>query len=192
MLSKGRIIVVDDESLVRMDFVEMLEEAGFEVVAQAADGIAAIEACKKHLPDVVLLDIEMPLLDGISAGKKISQDGLAGCVVFLTAYSSEKHLKKASEIGACGYLVKPLDEKSFIPTVKIAMSKGKTLMSLQKRIDKLETDLQNRKLIERAKGILMKKSSIDEEAAYSMMRTLSMQRRISMKELAEMIVLSDD
>lgn len=191
-MSKGRIIVVDDESLVRMDFVEMLEQAGFEVVAQAANGIAAIEACKLHLPDVVILDIEMPLLDGIAAAKKISRDGLAGSVVFLTAYSSDKHLKQASEIGASGYLVKPLDEKSFIPTVKIAMSKGKALMALQKKIDKLETDLQNRKLVARAKGILMKKSNVDEETAYGMMRTLSMQRRISMKELAEMIVLSDE
>lgn len=191
-MSKGRIVVVDDEALVRMDFVEMLEQAGFEVVAQAADGIAAIEMCQKYLPDVVILDIEMPLLDGISAAKKISQDGLAGSVVFLTAYSSDKHLKQASEIGASGYLVKPLDEKSFIPTIKIAMSKGQALMALQKKIDQLETDLQSRKLVERAKGILMKKSNIDEETAYGMMRTLSMQRRLSMNELAEMIVLSDD
>jgi response regulator NasT len=189
----GRIVVVDDESLVRMDFVEYLEENGYEVVGEAANGIEAIKVCQETRPDVVLMDIEMPLLDGFSAAKKIiANNYVVGGVVFLSAYSSNEDVKNASSLGACGYLVKPLDEKSLIPTIEVALARGKEFFQLNDEINKLGSKLEDRKVIDRAKGILMTRDHLTEQAAFSQLRTNSMKYRITMREFADMIIESVD
>jgi len=188
-----RIVVVDDEALVRMNFVELLEENGYEVVGQAADGVEAIKVCQATIPDAVLMDIEMPLLDGFSAAKKIFADqSVKGGIIYLSAYSSSEHIKKASELGVGAYLVKPLDEKSLIPTLECVIAKGKEATQLAKEVARLSTRLEDRKVIEQAKGLLMKKNGLSESQAYKMLRDVSMKRRMSMRELADMLVLSND
>ncbi|MFV0555786.1 MAG: ANTAR domain-containing response regulator [Lactovum sp.] len=190
---KGRIVVVDDESLVRLDFAEYLEENGYEVVAEASNGLEAVKICEKTRPDVVLMDIEMPILDGFSAAKKIiGNNYVKGGIVFLSAYSSKEHVQKASTLGACGYLVKPLDEKSLIPTIEIALERGKESFRLNSEINKLETKLEDRKIIDRAKGILMTRDQLTEQEAFNQMRTNSMKYRITLREFADMILESTE
>ena len=184
----GRIVIVDDEPITRLDIRDIVIEAGYEVVGEAADGFEAIEVCKKTQPDLVLMDIQMPILDGLKAGKKIVQDQLASSIVFLSAYSDVQNTDKAKKLGALGYLVKPLDEKSLIPTIEMSIERGKQTQLLLNQIDKLE----ERKIIEKAKGILVKENHISEEEAYQMLRTLSMNKRARMSEIAELIVMDDE
>ncbi|MDT2814499.1 ANTAR domain-containing response regulator [Vagococcus carniphilus] len=189
---KGKIIIVDDEPLTRVDLRDMLELENYDVVGEAADGFEAIELAKKHQPDLVIMDIQMPLLDGLNAGKKIMSEKLANSILMLTAYSDVNHREKAMGFGASGYLVKPLDEKSFIPMVEVAITKGKEVSKLEKNVDKLSEKLEQRKVIEKAKGILMANQSIDEEAAYKQIRKLSMDKRCPMIDVAEMLVMAND
>ncbi|WEG72785.1 ANTAR domain-containing response regulator [Vagococcus intermedius] len=188
----GDIIIVDDEPLTRVDLREMLEIAGYNVVGEATDGFEAIELCKKHQPDLVIMDVQMPILDGLSAGKKIMSEKMAKAILMLTAFSDETNRKKALEFGAVGYLVKPLDEKSFIPMVEMGVAKGKEVDKLQNDVTKLSEKLENRKTIEKAKGIIMKANGINEETAYQQIRKLSMDKRCPMIEVAEMIVIAHD
>ena len=185
----GRIVIVDDEPITRLDIRDIVIEAGYEVVGEAADGFEAIEVCKKTQPDLVLMDIQMPILDGLKAGKKIVQDQLASSIVFLSAYSDVQNTDKAKKLGALGYLVKPLDEKSLIP---MSIERGKQTQLLLNQIDKLNLKLEERKIIEKAKGILVKENHISEEEAYQMLRTLSMNKRARMSEIAELIVMDDE
>lgn len=188
----GRVIIVDDEPLTRVDLRDMLEASGYDVVGEASDGFEAIELCKREPSDLVIMDIQMPLLDGLSAGRKIMNDQLSGAILMLTSYSDVSNRKKAMEFEAAGYLVKPLDEKSFIPTVEMAIAKGKQVSALKTSVEDLSKKLENRKVIDKAKGILMKAQDLDEETAYQMLRKLSMDKRCSMIDIAEMIVLSHD
>lgn len=189
---KGKIIIVDDEPLTRVDLRDMLELENYDVVGEAADGFEAIELSRKHQPDLVIMDIQMPLLDGLNAGKKIMSEKLTGSILMLTAYSDVNHREKAMSFGASGYLVKPLDEKSFIPMVEMAIMKGKEVSQLEKSVDKLSEKLEQRKIIEKAKGILMATQSIDEETAYKQIRKLSMDKRCPMIDVAEMLVMAND
>ncbi|MGX7351530.1 response regulator [Enterococcus canis] len=189
---KGRIVIVDDEPITRLDVKDILSEAGYDVVGEAADGFEAIEVCRRTRPNVVLMDIQMPILDGLKAGKKIIQDQLADSIVFLSAYSDLENTEKAKKLGAVGYLVKPLDEKSLIPTIEMSIARGKETQELIKEIDKLKGKLEERKIIERAKGILIKENHVSEEEAYQMIRKLSMDKRAPMREIAELIVMDDD
>ncbi|QDX94406.1 ANTAR domain-containing response regulator [Brevibacterium sp. JNUCC-42] len=188
----GKIVVVDDEPITRMDIREILKEANYNVVGEASDGFEAIELCKKHLPDLVIMDIQMPILDGLKAGKRILSEQLAGGVVLLTAFSDKECIEKASSIGALGYLVKPLDEKSFIPMVEVTIAKGKEFRKLEKNYTKVSQKLEERIAIEKAKGILMKENGFSEEEAYQTIRKLSMDRRCPMIEIATTIVISYD
>ncbi len=188
----GRIVIVDDEPITRLDICDILVEAGYEVVGEAADGFKVIEVCKKTHPDLVLMDIKMPILDGLKAGKKIVQDRLADSIVFLTAYSDIQNTEKAKKLGGMGYLVKPIDEKSLIPTIEMSIERGKQTQLLLRQIDKLSLKLEERKIIERAKGILARENHISEKEAYQMLRTLSMNKRARMGEIAELIVTDDE
>lgn len=192
VIVNGDIIIVDDEPLTRVDLREMLEIAGYNVVGEATDGFEAIELCKKYQPDLVIMDVQMPILDGLSAGKKIMSEKMAKAILMLTAFSDETNRKKALEFGAVGYLVKPLDEKSFIPMVEMGVAKGKEVDKLQNDVTKLSEKLENRKTIEKAKGIIMKANGINEETAYQQIRKLSMDKRCPMIEVAEMIVIAHD
>ncbi|MDH6363332.1 AmiR/NasT family two-component response regulator [Enterococcus sp. PF1-24] len=188
----GRIVVVDDEPITRVDICDILHGAGYEVVGEAADGFEAIEICKKTLPDVVLMDIQMPVLDGLKAGKKIIQDQSANSIVFLSAYSDTENTSRAKKLGAIGYLVKPLDEKSLIPTLEMSIARGQENRELLNEIEKLKMKLEERKVIEKAKGILSKENNLSEADAYQMIRKLSMDKRCPMSEIAELIVMSDE
>ncbi|MDR0922140.1 MAG: response regulator [Lactobacillales bacterium] len=188
----GRIVIADDEPMTRMDLTDMLEEKGYEVVGAAANGFEAIEICKREHPHAVLMDIQMPILNGIKATKVILRDKLASGVVFLSAYSDESFTSKAKEAGATGYLVKPVDEKSLIPTIEMCIGKGKEIHYLNKKIDELDEKLSDRKVIEKAKGILMKENQLTEEQAYKMLRDLSMRSKCKMREISDLIVMDND
>ena len=185
-----KVVIADDEAIIRLDLKEQLQQHGYEVVGQAGDGFDAISLCKQHAPDLVLLDIKMPLLDGLSAAKVIIEENLTGCVVLSTAYSDDNFIKTAKELGVMGYVVKPIDQKSLIPAIEVAIARSQELMTLRRDIEDKEKKMEERKVIEKAKGVLMKKKKINEQDAYEYIRLLSMKKRTSMKKIAELLILS--
>lgn len=188
----GTIVIVDDEPITRLDVKDMLQTAGYDIVGEASDGFEAIRVCDETKPDLVIMDIKMPLLDGLTASKKIIANGSASGIILLTAYSDRLYINKASEFGALGYLVKPLHEQSLIPTVELALSKGRQLKQLKKELDAVTKKLEERKVIERAKGKLMVAEGLTEEAAYKKLRTISMKKRVPMIAIAEVMVMVDE
>ena len=187
-----RIIVVDDEPITRMDICEILREAGYNVVAEAGDGFDAIEQSRKHNPDFVIMDVKMPILDGLKAAKVITENKLSRGVVLLTAYSNSEFIDEAKNIGIIGYIVKPIDEKSFIPNLEIIFNKQEEFEELEKKYIKTNQKLEDRKKIDIAKRILMKSRNFTENEAYEYIRTLSMNKRCDMGKIANIIILSGD
>ena len=186
---KRTIVIVDDEPITRMDTREILEANGYDVVGEASDGFEAIEVCKKYNPSLVLMDIDMPLLDGIKASKVLTKEKLVGGVILLTAFEDKKYIEMAKEVGAFGYMIKPVNEKVFIPTVEMCLSKAEEFDELKKDYDKIKNKLNDRKLIEKAKGILVKQLNSNENDAYNRIRKLSMDRRTTMAEIAKIIIV---
>lgn len=186
-----RIIIVEDEPITRIDLKCMLEDAGYEVVGEGSDGFDAINLCKSERPDIVLMDINMPNLNGIAAAKMISKDKLCRSIVFLTAYTDKEFVEEAKKIGAFGYLSKPLDEKSLIPALEIAYAKAMEVEDLEKKAEELMQKLDDRKYVEKCKGILMAARGISEEAAYKYLRTLSMEKGCSIRNICETLLLTE-
>ncbi|MDU7885817.1 MAG: response regulator [Clostridium perfringens] len=186
---KRTIVIVDDEPITRMDTREILEANGYDVVGEASDGFEAIEVCKKYNPSLVLMDIDMPLLDGIKASKVLTKEKLVGGVILLTAFEDKKYIEMAKEVGAFGYMIKPVNEKVFIPSVEMSLSKAEEFDELKKDYDKINNKLNDRKLIEKAKGILVKQLNSNENDAYNRIRKLSMDRRTTMAEIAKIIIV---
>ena len=186
---KRTIVIVDDEPITRMDTREILEANGYDVVGEASDGFEAIEVCKKYNPSLVLMDIDMPLLDGIKASKVLTKEKLVGGVILLTAFEDKKYIEMAKEVGTFGYMIKPVNEKVFIPTVEMCLSKAEEFDELKKDYDKINKKLNDRKLIEKAKGILVKQLNSNENDAYNRIRKLSMDRRTTMAEIAKIIIV---
>ena len=187
-----KIIVVDDEPITRMDICEILREANYDVVAEAGDGFDAIEQSRKYRPDFVIMDIKMPILDGLKAAKVITKEKLSRGVVLLTAYSSKDFIEEAKNIGIIGYSVKPIDEKSFIPNLEIIFNKQEEFEELEKKYLKTSQKLEDRKKIDIAKSILMKTRDFTEKEAYEYIRTLSMNKRCDMGKISDIIILSGD
>lgn len=185
-----KVVIADDEPITRIDIRETLLEAGYDVVGEASDGFDTIELCKKHLPNIVIMDIKMPLLDGINASKIIIQEELADCIILLSAYSDPGFVEKAKKAGVTGYLVKPLDVKSLVPTLEVALAKSLEMKEMKAKIINVQKKLEGRKSIDRAKGLLMKNKGITEEEAFGEIRKLSMQKRISMEEISQIIIMS--
>ncbi|GCD08802.1 response regulator [Clostridium tagluense] len=185
-----RIVIADDEPITRMDLKEILEAEGYDVVGEASDGFDAVELCRKHSPDLVLMDIKMPLLDGLNAAKIIQNENLGSGVVLITAYSGKEFVEKATKVGAIGYIVKPIDEKSLIPTLEVAISKSAEIKKIKIEIEKVSSKLEERKIVEKAKGLLMQRDKIIEQDAYDNIRTLSMKKRCSMGDIAQAIIMS--
>jgi response regulator NasT len=180
-----RIVVAEDEALIRMDLVEMLTEAGYVVVAQASDGAQAIELVKEHRPDLAILDVKMPILDGISAAEEI----IATCpVLMLTAFSQRELVDRARDAGVMAYVLKPFTINDLVPAIEIAISRHLQMKSLSAEVADLHDRLETRKIIDRAKGILMAALNLTEPQAFSWIQKAAMDRRLTMKEVAHAVV----
>ena len=188
MPSRIRILVAEDEALIRMDLVEMLGEAGYEVVAQAADGAEAIELAQLHKPDLVILDVKMPVLDGISAAEKIIA---IAPVLMLTAFSQRELVERARDAGVMAYVVKPFSIGDLVPAIEIAISRHLQMRTLADEVADLHERLESRKLIDRAKGILMQALNLSEPEAFSWIQRAAMDRRMTMKEVAQAVISPD-
>ena len=180
-----RILVAEDETLIRMDLVEMLTEAGYEVIAQATNGEEAIALANEHKPDLAILDVQMPILDGISAAEKIIA---IAPVLMLTAFSQRELVDRARDAGVMAYVVKPFTISDLVPAIEIAISRHTQMRSLADEVADLHDRLETRKVIDRAKGILMKALNLTEPEAFSWIQRAAMDRRITMKEVAEAVI----
>jgi len=182
-----RIIIADNESIIRMDVKEMLEEAGHTVVGEAADGVKAIEQTRKLRPDLVIMDIKMPEMDGITAARIISTEKLAP-VLLLTAFSQKEIVEKAKDSGVLAYLVKPVKEANLFPAIEIALSRFQEFSELERELEEVKNSLEARKILDRAKGILMDAYNLSESEAYRRIQQYSMSKRKSIREVAEAII----
>jgi len=183
---KVRILVAEDESLIRLDIVETLTEAGYEVVADAGDGEEALRLANEHEPDLAILDVKMPKMDGISVAEKLQE--LSIPTVMLTSFSDTDLVKRASEAGAMAYVVKPFSSNDLLPAIQIALSRGQELLDLEAEIADLTERLETRKLLDRAKGLLQIKMKLTEPEAYRWMQKASMDRRLTIAQVAETVI----
>jgi AmiR/NasT family two-component response regulator len=184
---KRRVVVAEDESLIRIDIVETLEDNGFEVVGQAADGEKAVALVEELRPDLVVMDVKMPLLDGISAAAIISKKKLAP-VVLLTAFSQRELVERAAEAGALAYVVKPFTPSDLIPAIDIALSRYQQIEALEYEVSDLAERLETRKILDRAKGILNNTMGLPEPEAFRWIQKASMDRRLTMREVAQTVI----
>ena len=184
---KLRIVIADNESLIRLDIREMLEDAGHEVVGEAVNGRKAVELTRQHRPDLVLMDIKMPEMDGITAAGKIYETKIAP-VILLTAFSQPDIVDKAKDSGVLGYLVKPVQESQLFPAMEIALSRWQEMQGLEDELEKLKDSLETRKLVDRAKGIIMAAHKLGEQEAYRRMQQYAMQKRVPLKDVAQSII----
>ncbi|MCM3169283.1 ANTAR domain-containing response regulator [Peribacillus frigoritolerans] len=185
-----RILVVEDESIVLLDITIMLKDAGFDVVGHARNGEKAIELAHALQPDLVLMDIKMPKMNGLKASDVISNTFQIP-VLLLTAFSQRKYIDEAKRANIVGYLVKPITEANLIPAVEIALLQAANTKKYQERNAQLDETLTNRKVIEKAKGIIMKRKNVTEEIAYNKLRRLSMDKQLSMETVARRIIAND-
>ena len=181
-----RVLVAEDESLIRLDIVETLTENGYHVVGEATDGAKAVELAKELKPDLAIMDIKMPNLDGISAAEVFAE--LKIPVVLLTAFSQKELVERAVEAGAMAYLVKPFTPEELFPAIEIALSRHRQLIQLEKEIADINERLETRKLVERAKGILSEKMKLTEPEAFRWIQKASMDRRLSMADVSKTVI----
>jgi len=179
--------VAEDESLIRIDIVETLQDNGFEVVGEAADGEKAVALVEELKPDLVVMDVKMPLLDGISAAEIINRKKLAP-VVLLTAFSQRELVERAAEAGALAYVVKPFTPSDLIPAIEVALSRYQQIEALEDEVSDLAERLETRKILDRAKGILNNTMGLPEPEAFRWIQKASMDRRLTMREVAETVI----
>lgn len=187
-VSKPRVLVAEDEALIRMDLVELLNDEGYEVVGQVGNGEAAVTAARELQPDLVVMDVKMPKMDGISAAEIIAEERIAP-VVMLTAFSQKDLVAKAREAGAMAYVVKPFDASDVVPAIEIAMARFQEIRAVEKEVEGLEERLESRKIIDQAKGILQERLNLTEQEAFRWVQKTSMDLRKSMREVAEGVIL---
>jgi response regulator NasT len=190
-LERVRVIVADDESIICMDLREMLGNLGYLVVGEAGDGQSVVNLARELRPDVVLMDIKMPGMDGIEASRTLTEERIAP-VVLLTAFSQRDLVERAKEAGVVGYLVKPVQEADLTPAIEIALARFIEFRELEHEVDSLQDQLETRKLVDRAKGILMDTQGLTEAAAFRRIQKMSMNTRKSMKEIAQAIILTHE
>ena len=188
-MDRTRVIIADDESLIRMDLREMLLNLDYLVVGEVGDGRSAVNLARELKPDVVIMDIKMPDMDGIDAAKILTEERIAP-VILLTAYSQKDLVERAKEAGVVGYMVKPFREDDLVPTIEVALARFKEFEALHKEVDDLQLALETRKLVDRAKGILMDTQGLNEAEAFRKIQKMSMNTRKPMKEVAEAIILA--
>ena len=190
-MERHRVIVADDESIVRMDLREMLDSLGYLVVGEAGDGESAVHLSRELRPDVVIMDIKMPGMDGIDAGKILTEERIAP-VLLLTAYSQQDLVERAKEAGVMAYIVKPFHEADLAPAIEVALRRWTEFRALEQEVEDLKEALETRKLVDRAKGILMDTQGLSEADAFRRIQKTSMDQRKPMKEVAEAIVLAHE
>ncbi len=185
--SARRVVVAEDEALIRLDLVEMLTEEGYDVVGQAGDGEEAVRLTQELRPDLVVLDVKMPVLDGLSAAEQIGRAGIAPCVM-LTAFSQAELVERARDAGAMAYVVKPFTRADLVPAIEIAVSRYAQIAALEAEVADLGERFETRKHVDRAKGVLMKKLGLSEPEAFRWIQKTSMDRRLSMREVSDAVV----
>lgn len=190
-MERTRVIIADDESVIRADLREMLTNLNYLVVGEVGDGRSAINLAREVKPDVIIMDIKMPDMDGIEAADVLTRERIAP-VLLLTAYSQRDLVDRAKEAGVVGYLVKPFREQEIVPAIEIARARFQEFSELQKQIGDLKETLETRKLVDRAKGILMDSQGLTEHEAFRKIQKMSMNTRKPMKEIAEAIVLAQE
>lgn len=181
-----RVLVAEDEALIRMDVVATLNESGYQVVGEAADGEEALRLADELVPDVVVMDIKMPKLDGISAAEKLAEKKIP--VVLLTAFSQQDLVARAVEAGALAYITKPFKPTDLLPAIQVALARNEEIVALEQEISDLSDRLETRKLMDRAKGLLMTKMKLSEPEAFRWIQKASMDRRLSMSQVAKAVI----
>jgi response regulator NasT len=184
------VILADDEPVIRMHLSEMLMRCGYHVTATAQEGMEAIELCRKHHPDIVFLDVRMQVLDGLAAANYILQQDLADTIIMLTAYHDTALVEKASEIGVSGYLVKPVNEEQILPCIRVALKRSQEIRRLRQEVKSAKNMLETRKLVERAKSMLMETRNLSDKDAYDYIRSLSKAKNVSMRKVSEILLQS--
>jgi len=184
-----RVVVAEDEALIRLDIVEMLRDAGFDVVGEAGDGEEAVRLAEEHRPDLVVMDIKMPVLDGISAAERIAGGRIAP-VVLLTAFSQRELVERARDAGAMAYVVKPFSAADLLPALEIALSRHAEIAALEAEVADLADRFETRKQVDRAKGLLQSKFKMSEPEAFRWIQKTSMDKRLTMREVASAIIAS--
>jgi two-component system, response regulator PdtaR len=184
-----RVLIADDDPIIRLDLKQMLENLDYQVVAEAGDGLQAVEMARSARPDICILDVKMPVMDGIDAVNLISEEGIAPAIL-LTAYSDRELVDRAKAAGVFAYLVKPFKPSDLPPAIEVARTRYEQNQTLAKEVGSLQERLETRKLVDRAKGILMEEHGISESEAYRRLQTQSMNMRKSMKEVAEAVIVA--
>ncbi|MCL4859471.1 MAG: response regulator [Caldilineaceae bacterium] len=188
-VERTRVIVADDESLIRMDLREMLTNLGYLVISEAGDGRSAVNLARELRPDIVIMDIKMPDMDGIEAAQILTQERLAP-VLLLSAYSQQELIQRASQAGVAGYLVKPFRENDLAPAIEIALARFSEFRVMEREVGNMQEALETRKAVERAKGILMDTQGLSETEAFRKIQKMSMNNRKPMRAVAEAIILA--
>ncbi len=184
---RRRVVVAEDESLIRLDIVEILRDNGFDVVGEAGDGETAVQLATELRPDLVIMDVKMPQLDGISAAERLAKDHIAP-VVLLTAFSQKELVERASEAGALAYVVKPFTPNDLLPAIEIALSRYAQIQALEAEVQDMVERFETRKLVDRAKGLLNEKMGLSEPEAFRWIQKASMDRRLTMHDEAQAII----
>ncbi|MGI8708076.1 MAG: ANTAR domain-containing response regulator [Actinomycetota bacterium] len=183
------VLIAEDEAIIRLDLKEMLEEEGFDVVGEASDGEAAIDLAREHRPDLVIMDIKMPGLDGLSAAERIVEDEVSA-VLILSAFSQKDLVRRAAEAGAMGYLVKPFQKSDLLPAIEVALARQAELIAVKNEASDLADQLETRRLVDRAKGRLMDERGISEAEAFRTIQKRAMDERRPMRDVAEDVLLA--
>lgn len=185
---KKRIMLVEDESIIRLDLAMILKEAGYDIVGEAGDGEKAIELAYTLKPDLIIMDIKMPKMDGLKASKIINEK-LKVPILLLTAYSQQEYIEKAKKVNIIGYVVKPFSEASLIPAVEIALNQAENRIQYEQQIHEANQNIQKRKVVEKAKGLLMEKFNLTEDVAYKKMKKISMNNQTTLEKVAKRILV---
>jgi two-component system, response regulator PdtaR len=185
--SARRVVVAEDEALIRLDLVEMLRDAGYDVVGEAGDGARAVELATQLQPDLVVLDVKMPVLDGLSAAEQIGRAGIAPCLI-LTAFSQAELVERARDAGAMAYLVKPFTSADLVPAIEVALGRWQEIKALEHEVADLGERFETRKRVDRAKGLLMQRLGLSEPESFRWIQKTSMDRRLTMREVADAVL----
>lgn len=185
---KSSIVIAEDDPIIRMDILEILKEEGYNIIGEASDGIEAINLCKEKKPDILILDIKMPLVTGLQVSKVIKEEKLDICIIILTAYNVEEYIDIASKNQIMGYLLKPIKEGPFLSQLRLIYKNYEEKKFLKEEVNIERNKLKDRKAIEKAKGIVMETYNMTENEAYKKIRSFSMEKRISMLEISKIIV----